>query len=67
LDDRIISLRGKAWVHKTSLTPPPLIEMPAPSQERARLCISVRGIDFVSFYDFSVVPTVWYYIIKYVN
>jgi hypothetical protein len=33
LHDRIISLRGEVWVHKTNLTPPLLIEVPVPSQE----------------------------------
>jgi len=33
LHDRIISLRGEAWAYKTSLTPPPFIEVPVPSLE----------------------------------
>ena len=27
LDDRIISLRGKGWTHKTSFTPPLFVEV----------------------------------------
>ena len=36
LHDRIISLRGEVWAHKTRLTLSPFIEMPVPGQERER-------------------------------
>jgi hypothetical protein len=49
LHDRLISIRGEVWVHKSSLTLPLFIEMPVPSQESGR---RVRGIDLVSFYAF---------------
>ena len=39
LNDHIISLRGEVCAHKTSLTPPLLIEVPVPSQEGERSCI----------------------------
>jgi hypothetical protein len=42
------------WTHKTSLTPPLFIEVPVPCQESERSCICVRGIEFATFYDFSV-------------
>jgi hypothetical protein len=46
LHDRIISVRGEVWAHKTSLASPLFIEVHVPSQE------SVRGIDFPSFHRF---------------
>jgi hypothetical protein len=36
LHDRIISVRGEVWAHKTSLTSPLFIEVHVPSQESAR-------------------------------
>ena len=46
---------GGGWgVYKTSLTPPLFIEVPVKSQKSELSCICVRGIDFVSFYDFSI-------------
>ena len=52
---RIISLRGEVWAHKTSVTPPPFIEVSVTSQEIERSCICVlRGIDFFSFYKFDI-------------
>ena len=44
----------EVWVHKTSLTMPPFIEVPVPSHEREWLCISAKVIEFVSFYHFSI-------------
>ena len=41
LNDSIISLRGEVWAHKTSLTPPHLIEVLVPGQESERSCICV--------------------------
>jgi len=34
LPDRIRSLRGEVWAHKTSLTPTLFIEVPVPCQEK---------------------------------
>jgi hypothetical protein len=45
LHDPIISLRGKVWAHKTSLTPSLFIEVPAPSQESKWPYICVRCVD----------------------
>jgi hypothetical protein len=64
LHDPIISLRGDGWTHKTSLSPPFLIEVFVPSKEIEQyLC--VRRIDFACFchfvMDFGTVPTVWYF------
>jgi hypothetical protein len=45
--------RRDVWV--TSLSPPPLIEVPVPSQEgEAIMSLFTRGIHFASFYNFSV-------------
>ena len=44
LHDRIMSLRRKVWVDKTSLTPPLFIEVPVPSQESDSSCICVLPI-----------------------
>ena len=41
--DRITSLRRKIWVHKTSLTPPLVIEVPVPRQECEWSCIFMLG------------------------
>ena len=49
-----VKLKGEGWVHKTSLTPPLFIEVPVKSQKSELSCICVRGIDFVSFYNFSI-------------
>jgi len=50
LNDRIISLIGKVWVHKTSLTRHFFfIEVPVPSPESERSYICVRDIDFCLF------------------
>jgi hypothetical protein len=42
-------------VNTTSLTPPCCTEVPVPSQESVQWYIYERGIDFVSFSDFSTV------------
>ena len=65
LDDRIISLRQKIWVHKTSLAPPLSIEVYVPRQVNGRSCIFVRVFNCASFsmiflLDFGTVPLVWY-------
>ena len=44
LYDRIISLRGEAWVNKASLTPPRFIEVHVPRQESEWTCICVVGV-----------------------
>ena len=41
---------GEVWVPITSLTPPLFFEVPVLSQEGEQSCISVRSIDFDSFY-----------------
>ena len=40
------------WAHKTGFTTPLYIKMPVLSHESGQSCI--RGIDFASFYDFSL-------------
>ena len=43
------------WVNKASLTLPLFTEVPVPSQESEQSCVCVLvGIDFASFYDFSI-------------
>ena len=55
LHDYIISLRGKVWAHKTSLTQPLYIEVPVSSQESERSCMYVLAISFcLCFYNISV-------------
>ena len=62
MHDHLISLRGEVLDHTTILTPPLCIEVPVPSQETERSCISVlevmylcaKGIEFASFYDFAI-------------
>ena len=53
MHDRIISLRGEVWAHKTSLTPPLFVEV---SVLRHVMYLCVRIIDCVSFCDFSSKP-----------
>jgi len=36
--DRINSLRGKVWFHKSRLTPPLSINVPVPNPESQSLC-----------------------------
>jgi len=52
--------------HKTSLTPPLLIEVPVPSQESEQLCfcvlrVSILFLSTVVLMDFETVLTVWYF------
>ena len=47
--ERVISLKGQVWAHKTSLTPPLFI---VPNQECKWKCIYAINIDFGSFYVF---------------
>jgi len=51
---RIISPRVEVLVHKTSLTPPLIIEVPVPSQEVNQF--------YLCFCDFGNVPTLWYFL-----
>ena len=56
MHELIISLRGKVWAHKTSLTPPHVIEVPVPRQESEKSCIGVLGVSgivslFIRFCD----------------
>jgi hypothetical protein len=62
----IVSLRVEICAHKTRLTPPLFIQMPVPSQESDRSCISKcgTGIDSVCVYtiyrlDFVSVSTIY--------
>ena len=59
--DRITSLRGEACVHKTSLIPPPYIEVPVPRPERELSCICVLGLSIlllsaILIFDFGIFP-----------
>ena len=50
----------------TSLTPPPFIEVPVPSQESEMPCTCVLGASILSLstviiFDFGIVPMVWYF------
>ena len=47
---RIMLLRVKDWIYKTSFTPSLFIEVSAPSKEGERPCICVRDIDLASVY-----------------
>ena len=63
LHDRIISLRGEFWPNRNKLkTPLHFTYVPVRSQEGVSgyICLCVRDIGFPSFYDFGIVPTVWY-------
>jgi len=46
LHDRIISLRGKGWVHETSLTLPRYLNTCTKVDKWAVMYIYVTGIDF---------------------
>ena len=62
LYDCIISLMGDIWAHKASLSPPRFIEVPVSSQENEGIMYLWDWyIDFASFYDFCIVPTVGYF------
>ena len=54
------------WTHKTSLTPPLFIEVPAPSEKvSGRVCVCVRvstlPLSTILIFDFRIVQTVWYF------
>ena len=62
LHDVISSLRVDVWIHKTILTPQPLIEVNASYQEIKRLCVlgvSIWPLPTIVIFDFEIVPTVW--------
>jgi hypothetical protein len=44
LHDRIISVRGECWDHKTSLIPSLFIEVPVSSQQNKPPCIGLLGV-----------------------
>ena len=50
MHDRIMLLRVKDWIYKTSFTPSLFIEVSAPSKEGERPCICIRDIDLASVY-----------------
>ena len=57
---------GDVWPNKTSLAPPPFIEVPVPRQECEQSCIctlwvSILPLSTILLLDFGTVPTVWYY------
>jgi hypothetical protein len=56
------SLKEEAWAHKTSLTPPPFIEIPVPSQESEWSCICMLGASIwpLSMLSKLFLP-VWYF------
>ena len=61
---RIISLRGDAWAHRTSLTPLPFVKVPVPSQESRRLCIYVVKVSILPLstnlmLNFIIFQTPW--------
>jgi hypothetical protein len=61
---RIISLRGDAWAHITSLTLLPVIKVPLPSQESGRLCIyvvkvSILPLSTILMLNFVIFQTPW--------
>jgi len=61
---RNISLRGKVWAHKTSLTCHFLLKCLYQTRKWAVMYLCVRGIDVDSvttilIFDFGTVPTVW--------
>jgi hypothetical protein len=45
-----ISRSGEVWVHKTSLIPPPFIEVPVPSQESKRSCICMLEVSILPLF-----------------
>ena len=62
------STSGDVCPNKTSLAPPPFIEVPVPRQECERACIctlwvSILPLSTILILDFGTVPTVWYYLV----
>ena len=65
LHDRIISVRGEFWDHKTRLTPSHFIEVHSPNEDSERPCIFVLGVAILSLsailiFYFLIVRTVWH-------
>jgi hypothetical protein len=57
---KAFALRGEVWVHKTSLTLLSFIVCTKPGKWLVMsLCVIV--IHFVSFHEFEIVSTVWYF------
>ena len=54
LPDHIGSLRVEVWAHIISLTPPRYLSVCTRPGKLAGMYLFVWGIDFVSFYDFSI-------------
>ena len=52
--DRIISLRGQVWAHKTSLTPPLFINVSVPSLKSERSCICVLGYQLYLYFTILI-------------
>jgi len=65
------SLRGEAWAHKTSLTPPLFFKcLSQLNQESEQSCIcafevSILHLSMILIFDFGIVPTVWYFFVFY--
>ena len=64
---KVYSLRRDVLAHKTSLTPPLLIEMLVPIQESERwscicaLWVSILPLSMILILDVGIVPIVWYF------
>ena len=69
LHDRIKSLRGKSWAHKTSLTPRLFIEACEPSQESdlSCICVGVSMLSLSTFKDIEVIFKLSVYFFKIAN
>jgi len=61
----VLPVIWEVWVHKTSLTPPPFIEVSVP-RESERSCICVLGVSIlplstILIFGFGIVPTLRYF------
>ena len=68
LHGRIISLLREFWAYAYNLTPPPLIEMPAPNQEYVQACICLLGVPIwhlsvIFLLNSGTCETVWYFLL----
>ena len=64
IHDRIISLRGEVWAHKTSLTLPLLFNWNActkPGECTCVLGISSQPVFMIFLWDFGTVLTMWFF------
>ena len=65
--DRIISLIGEVWVHKTTSAPPlcyRIAVFQTGNIEWSCVCLlekSVLPLSTIFIFDFGIVPTVWYF------